>query len=99
MDKKTIIWSLKAKEEFQKILEFYIQRNNSPTYSLKLMSETEEIMKLLGTYHYLGRCTDNQTTRVIIKVTFLLFYEICKDTIEIVSYWDNRQNPENRIIR
>ncbi|MBX9853341.1 MAG: type II toxin-antitoxin system RelE/ParE family toxin [Cytophagaceae bacterium] len=97
MDKKEVIWSIRAKEEFYNILDFYIKRNGSPTYSLKLLSESEEITELLKTNHYLGRLTENRITRVIVKYEFLIFYEISKDYIEIVSFWDNRQDPDKRI--
>ena len=30
---------------------------------------------------------------------FLLFYEVNDNTIEIVSFWDNRQDIENRKIK
>jgi toxin YoeB len=97
MDQKEIIWSIKAKEELYNILDFYIKRNGSPTYSLKLLSDSEEITQLLKNNHYLGRLTENRITRVIVKDAYLIFYEIGKDYIEIISYWDNRQDTENRM--
>lgn len=97
MDKKEVIWSIRAKEEFQHILDFYINRNGSPNYSLQLLTETEAIVKLLETQHFLGRRTDNSSTRVFVNHTFLIFYEIGEVYLEIVSYWDNRQDPEKRV--
>lgn len=97
MDQKEVIWSTKAKEELYYILDFYIKRNESPDYSLKLLSESEDITELLKTHHYLGRLTENRITRVIVKDAYLIFYEISKDYIEIISYWDNRQDPDKRI--
>jgi plasmid stabilization system protein ParE len=99
MDQKEIIWSIKAKEELYNILDFYINRNGSPTYSLILLSDTEHITELLKNNHYLGRLTDNRITRVIVKDAYLIFYEIGKDFIEIISYCDNRQDLDNRIDR
>ena len=74
--------SIRAKEEFRDILDFYINRNNSPSYSLKLLSETEEITKLLETNHFLGRNTDNKITRVIVKDAFLIFMRLAKTTLK-----------------
>jgi len=97
MDQKEVIWSIKAKEELYNILDFYITRNGCPTYSLKLLSDSEDISELLKNNHYLGRLTENRITRVIVKDAYLIFYEIGKDYIEIISYWDNRQDSDARI--
>ena len=97
MDQKEIIWSKKAKEELYNILDFYINRNGSPAYSLKLLSDTENLIGLLKKNPYLGRLSDNRTTRVIVKDDYLIFYETGNDYIEIISFWDNRQDPDSRI--
>jgi len=73
MDQKEIIWSIKAKEELYNILDFYINRNGSPTYSLKLLTDAEDVTELLKSNPYLGRLTENQITRVIVKDAYLIF--------------------------
>lgn len=73
MDQKEVIWSIKAKEEFYTILDFYINRNGSPAYSLKLLSDSENITELLKNNYYLGRLTENRITRVIVKDAYLIF--------------------------
>ena len=92
MDNKKVIWSDIAKLEFRDILEFYSDRNESAVYSLKLLDETEDLLKTLSKSEFIGRLTSNKKTRVIPMKVYLIFYEIKKDTIEIVSFWDNRQD-------
>ncbi len=92
MANKKIIWSDIAKSEFRDILEFYIERNKSATYSLKLLDETEDLLRTLSKSEFIGRLTSNKRTRVIPMKVYLIFYEIKEDTIEIVSFWDNRQD-------
>lgn len=99
MDQKEIIWSKRAKEELYNVLDFYINRNGSTTYSLKLLSDSEDITELLKHNHYLGRLTENRITRVVVKEAYLIFYEISEHNIEIISYWDNRQDSDKRIDR
>lgn len=94
---KKIIWSFRAKSELQKILEFYIERNGNPKYSLKILTEVEELTKLLSKSEFIGRLTSNKKTRVIPAKEYLLFYEINKNCIEILSFWDNRQDDKNKI--
>lgn len=90
---KKIIWSDLAKVQFRESLEFYRERNKSITYSLKLIDETEDVLKTLSKSEFIGRLTSNKKTRVIPMKAYLIFYEIKNDTIEIVSFWDNRQDP------
>lgn len=84
MDQKQVIWAIKAKAEFQETLDYYIIRNKSPDYSLKLLIEVEDITELLKNHPFLGRLTENKTTRVIVKDAYLIFYEINQDNIEII---------------
>jgi len=99
MADKKIIWSALAQSEFRDILEFYNERNRSVTYSLKLLDEVEDLLKTLSKNEFIGRLTSNKKTRVIPMKVYLIFYEIKKDTIEIVSFWDNRQDNEKLHIK
>ncbi len=97
MDQKQIIWSPQAEHEFKETLDFYIRRNGSVTFSVKLLDEVEELLKLLERNPLIGRLSENKETRVLVKDTFLIFYELKAEQIEIVSFWDNRQDPQKRI--
>lgn len=97
MAKKEIIWSKNALKELQDTLDFYNERNGSTNYSTKLLDEIESLLNLLTINEMLGRKTNDQNSRVLVKKVYLIFYEIKKDKIEILSFWDNRQNPEDKI--
>ncbi|WP_121665278.1 type II toxin-antitoxin system RelE/ParE family toxin [Mesonia aquimarina] len=99
MASKKIIWSDFAKLEFQNILEYYIKRNNSTTYSIQLLEKTEDLLKTLSKSEFIGRLTSNKKTRVIPMNNYLIFYEIKKEHIEIVSFWDNRQDDKKLNIK
>jgi len=99
MAKKEIIWSDLAKIEFSNVLEFYFYRNENSNYSLKIVEEVEELLEILSQSHFIGRLTSNKITRVIPMKEYLVFYEINENRIEIISFWDNRQNFENRKIK
>lgn len=96
---KKIIWSDTAKAELQNILEFYTQRNSSSNYSLKILKETEALLKTLSQSDLIGRITSNKKTRVIPMKVYLIFYELNENSIEIVSFWDNRQDEDNRQVK
>jgi toxin YoeB len=99
MAKKEIIWSELAKLELSNVLEFYVVRNENSHYSLKILEEVEDLLETLSTNEFIGRLTSNKITRVIPMKVYLIFYEINSNQIEILSFWDNRQNIENRKIK
>ncbi|MWB93401.1 type II toxin-antitoxin system RelE/ParE family toxin [Flavobacterium sp. GA093] len=99
MVKKEIIWSELAKIQFSNVLEFYFYRNENSNYSLKILEEVEELLETLSENEFIGRLTSNKVTRVIPMKIYLIFYEINEERIEIVSFWDNRQDFEKRKIK
>jgi len=94
---KGIIWSIRANSELKESLNFYNNRNGSVTYSLKLLSEIESLLNTLSRSEFIGRLTANKTTRVVVMKRYLIFYEINNEKIEILSFWDNRQDGRGRI--
>lgn len=99
MAKKEIVWSSLAKLQLENVLEYYFIRNESSTYSLKLLDEVEDLLETLSNSELIGRLTSNKITRVISMKVYLIFYEINGNQIEIVSFWDNRQDIKNRKVK
>jgi plasmid stabilization system protein ParE len=97
MAERKVIWTLRAEEEFQQVLAFYINRNGNSIYSSKLLKRVEKLLSLLIVFPLLGRITNNNITRVVVKGDFQIFYEADDNFVQVVSFWDTRQNPENRI--
>ena len=94
---KRIIWSSRASSELKSILSYYNERNQSTIFSSKILDSVQETIELIAVNNYLGRLTSNKRTRVINLDVFLLFYEVSTNSIDILSFWDNRQNPKERI--
>ena len=99
MAEKEIVWSKFAKLQLANVLEFYVLRNGNSNYSLKILKEVIDVLETLSKAELIGRLTSNKFTRVIPMKTYLLFYEINGNRIEIISFWDNRQDLENRKIK
>ena len=97
MARKQIIWSFRADKELKTILEFYYTRNGNNNYSLELLSEIEYLLNTLSQNEFIDRLTENKETRVLVMKIYLIFYDINDDQIEILSFWDNRQNDDKRI--
>jgi len=99
MAEKEIIWSKLAKLQLASVLEFYIHRNGNSNYSLKILSQVEDLLETLSKADLIGRLSSNKFTHVISMKVYLIYYEINGNRIEIVSFWDNRQDIENRKIK
>ena len=74
MVKRKIIWSNKAKVKRCEILKFYIDRNKSNAYSIKLNRRINKELRLLKKYPNLEIKTDIKGVRGLIIENFILFY-------------------------
>ena len=91
-----ILWSHSALAELKRII-FYLEENWSEKEISKFSKELEKVIKLI---------TDNPTIfqiaishqslrRAVIAKHNTLYYRINGDSIEIISLFSHRQNPEN----
>ena len=99
MAKPKIVWSNRAKKRLYGILEFYIARNKSKEYSIKLYKLINKEVKLLVKYPELGLKTSEESVRGLIVQDYIIYYEIAQDRIIIHTVWDSRQNPEIKKIK
>ena len=95
MARRKIIWSHRAKIKRLEILEFFIERNKSKTYSKKLNSKINKSVKLLVKYPEMGINTDIENIRGLIIDHIVLFYEFDSRNLIIQYIWDSRQNPDD----
>jgi len=73
MARRKIIWSHRAKIRRFEILEFYIDRNKSKTFSKKLNDQFNKAIRLLTKYPNMGIKTDIDVVRGLIIDKFVLF--------------------------
>lgn len=95
MAKRKIIWTEKANWERKDILDYWIFRNQSKTFSIKLNKLIIENLNLLATNPDLGKKTNLDNIRVQIVRDYLLFYEILDNEILVLSLWDSRRDHKN----
>jgi len=99
MAKRKIVWSNRAKNRLYGILEFYIERNKSKSYSIKLYKLLNKEVKLLLKYPDLGLKTTEPSVRGLIIENYIIYYEVTDDKIIIHTIWDCRQDPDSKIIK
>lgn len=96
---RKIVWTSRAIEERKAILDYWIQRNQSKSYSIKLNNLFIEKIRHIALQPLSGRKTDNENVRVSIVKEYLVFYEIEETKIIILTVWDGRRNPEDLSIK
>lgn len=98
---KQIIWSRFAQNDRLCILDYWIKRNKSNTYSKRLNQIFENTAELISKYPKIGKQTELPDIRYKIVKDYLFTYRETKDHIEILIIWDSRQDPDkfDRIIK
>ncbi|MDR2205215.1 MAG: type II toxin-antitoxin system RelE/ParE family toxin [Flavobacteriaceae bacterium] len=88
-------WTKEAEINFDDTLEYWRNRNQSDTYSEKIILETRKTQNSIADNPHLARFHDNANTyqRIFFKGKFSLFYKIKGETILITRFRDNRQKP------
>ena len=99
MAKLKITWTEKANLERKEILDYWIHRNKSKSFSLKLNHLFIDQLKLLSSNPKIGRKTKFENVRVKIIRDYLLFYEIFEKEILVLSIWDGRRNPDGLFLK
>jgi plasmid stabilization system protein ParE len=98
MAKRKIIWSNRARLKLFKILKFYIERNKSKSYSIKLYQTLNKEIKILLKHPEIGIKTDFELIRGMIIGDYILYYEYNNEIVIIHTIWDCRQNPDGLVI-
>lgn len=98
MAKYKISWSVEAEIDLTEILEFYIQRNKTVSYSKKLYSKIKKDISVICKNPKIGIRTELDTVRALITGDYHIIYEIIENNILISMLWDCRRNPEDKKI-
>lgn len=94
-----IIWTNQADSIFTKILEFYIERNGSKTYSRILNYRIQSLVEIISKQPFIGVRTNFENVRVFTHSDYKIFYQMDNHCIIIHLIWDCRQNPESLKLR
>ena len=95
MASRQINWTAKANLERRDILIYWIHRNKSKSYSIRLNEMFNQALKSLAENPYTGRKTDYDNVRVKIVRDYFLIYEYDSTQIKVLSVWDARRDEKN----
>jgi plasmid stabilization system protein ParE len=94
MVKRTVRWTRTADIQFVGILEYWVERNKSATYSKKLVKLVTARTNKLAEAPFVCKKADFPNTRVASLGNFSIFYKVTDSEILITAFWDNRQDPK-----
>jgi plasmid stabilization system protein ParE len=94
MAKRNVIWTKTADIQFNGVLAFWVQKNNSNSYSLKLLKLVSERINQIAKFPYLYKASNFKDHRVSSLGHFSIYYKITNKQIIITAFWDNRQDPQ-----
>jgi len=92
-----IVWSPSAQTSYFKILN-YLEEHWSTNEVAAFINRTEEIINFIKNRPSLFQYSKSSNThKCVLTKQVSLFYRIntSSDQIELLLFWDNRQDPEN----
>lgn len=95
-----ILWTDFALKELKNTIE-YLEENWTERELRNLASEIEEKLSLLSHNPNLFQSSDvkKDIRRVVIAKHNTLYYRVMENTIEIISFFSNRQSPKKRKLK
>lgn len=96
---KEIIWSDKAISSYFDILN-YIESSFGIISAEKFISQVEETIDTIIDFPLLGKpeFKNSQIRGIIIAGKTTLYYNLEKESIQLMKFFDHRQHPDKRLI-
>jgi toxin YoeB len=91
---KAVVWSKRAVREKELIYKYWRKRNFSDSYAEQVENKLNLLIQLLLQSPEIGRRANYKNIRILTLRHFQIYYRIIEDEIQILSFWDSRQNPD-----
>lgn len=92
---KKIIWTEKGLSDFEDTLQYFIIRNKSDIYSVKLVDVIIKSTQDIQSNNSIGKVFRNTKYRFVVVDNYKLFYEITSKNIIVHYLFDTRRNPKS----
>ena len=89
-----VVWAPIANKQMCLILAYWKERNGSDVFPKKLYNKINAHIKVISTFPLSGKLVFSDNVRKIILGDFSIIYSVKNDTITILYFWDNRQEPQ-----
>ncbi len=94
---KPIEWSPRSRQDYLKLLDYLADKWGNKTIN-KFNNRLQSVLKLISDRPdlYPSSGKKKQVSRCVISKQTSLYYQIKKDKIELITMFDNRQNPKKK---
>jgi plasmid stabilization system protein ParE len=91
-----IAWSIDAQNDYHANIG-YLLREWSENSAINFIEEVESVLEIIKSQPDLyPLCEYNSIRRAVIRKQITLFYKVEGDTIFLVRFWNNYQDPKSR---
>ena len=87
-------WTTEARNQWNEILRFYIERNGSQAYSRRLKKKMDEVTRAICIDPEWGQQSAVPNVRWRLVEYFIVYYTVESDRILVLSVWDARRDPD-----
>lgn len=91
-----IVWLPKAEQKFESIIS-WLQTNWTDKEIAKFIARTNEVLDMIGSnpilYRKIGK---GKRHEAVITKQVILLYRINEDKVELLTFFDTRQNPNKK---
>lgn len=89
-----IFWTVTAKETYLYVLD-YLEEVWGEKYVVKFVNDTEKSLKLISEYPLIHELIEDriEVRKAVLHKNCSFLYRIKNDTIELLVFWDTRQEP------
>lgn len=94
MAKLNLVWTKTADIQFVGILEYWVHRNKSNRYAVKLLKLVTNRTNQIAENPELYKKTDFKNVHVASLGNYSIYYKKTENEIIISAFWDNRQDPK-----
>jgi len=90
-----IFWTSEAKKSLSEII-YYLEKEWPVTIVTTFINRIDEVLDTISKNYSLYPKVDKQKNiyRCVVVTQVSLYYRIKANQIELITFWDNRQNPE-----
>lgn len=93
MAKQTVVWTRTADIHFAGVLQYWVEKNKSKSYSRSLIKLVSRCSELIAENPFLYTSSDFKNSRVSSLGHFSILYRTIDRRIIFTAFCDNRQDP------
>jgi plasmid stabilization system protein ParE len=93
---KEVIWTPEAEASFERVIQ-YLHENWTDKEIEKFIRATDEVITYITKNPKMFRKTNNDNVHeALVTPHNLLIYKIYPKRIDLIAFWDTRQNPKKK---